>query len=163
MGHARQMAAVPGIGWGALLVIVFLQFQPATAENPKPDATRFGLVEASGLQWLHLSSKRGDLPIPGDSTQQTGAIVADLDGDGRNDFVLAFRQKAPALVWYRRTDKGWERYVLDKDYLPIEAGGAVLDIDGDGKPDIVFGGDYQSGEVWWWENPGPPYDPARPW
>ncbi len=49
--------------------------------------------------WQNLSSKRGEVPTPpGGSTQQTGAVVADFDGDGLNDFILSFRQKAPALV-----------------------------------------------------------------
>ena len=121
-----------------------------------------GLCRADG-QWQHLSSATGDLPVPGPSTQQTGALVADLDKDGRNDFVLSFRQTAPALVWYRRTAKGWDRYLIEKDFLTVEAGGAVYDIDGDGYPDLVFGGDWQSDEVWWWQNPGPPYNPATPW
>ena len=64
-------------------------------------------------QWLHLSSATGDLPIPGTSKQQTGALVADLDRDGTNDFVLSFRQVAPALVWYRRTETNWSRYVIE--------------------------------------------------
>src|SRR5439155_4755329 len=34
---------------------------------------------------------------------------------------------------------------------------------GDGDLDIVFGGDYQSTEVWWWENPYPSFDPKVPW
>jgi hypothetical protein len=127
------------------------------------DASGFGLVRGSGLRWMHLSSRHGDLPAPGASRQQTGAVVADLDRDGRNDFVLSFREQGPALVWYRRTARGWDRYVIEKEYLPLEAGGAVCDIDGNGSPDLVFGADYQGGEVWWWENPGPPYDPAIPW
>ena len=89
--------------------------------------------------------------------------MADLDSDGRNDFVLSFRQKAPALVWYRRTAASWDRYVIDKDYLTVEAGGAVADIDGDGHPDLVFGADWQGGDVWWWRNPGGHYDPNTPW
>ena len=114
--------------------------------------------------WQNLSSKRGEVPTPpGGSTQQTGAVVADFDGDGLNDFILSFRQKAPALVWYRRTATGWDPYVIEKDYLPIEAGGAVCDIDGDGHLDVVFGGDWQSNEVWWWENPAPNFDPKVPW
>jgi len=114
--------------------------------------------------WQNLSSKRGELPTPpGGSTQQTGAVVADFDGDGLNDFILSFRQKPPALVWYRRTATGWDPYVIEKDYLTIEAGGAVYDIDGDGDLDVVFGGDWQSDGVWWWENPAPNFDPSVPW
>ena len=113
--------------------------------------------------WTHLSSANGELPVPGTSTEQTGALIADLDKDGTNDFVISFRKVAPALVWYRRTGTGWDRYVLEPDFLTVEAGGAVYDIDGDGNPDIVFGGDWQSNEVWWWENPYPKFDPKVRW
>jgi len=118
---------------------------------------------AADPQWKHLSSSTGDLPVPGTSTEQTGALVADLDKDGTNDFVLSFRKVAPALVWYRRTAAGWDRYVIETNFLTVEAGGAVYDIDGDGDPDIVFGGDWQSNELWWWENPFPAFDPSIPW
>src|SRR5579859_389852 len=118
---------------------------------------------AADLHWKHLSSANRDLPVPGTSTEQTGALVADLDKDGTNDFVLSFRKVAPALVWYRRTGAGWDRYVLDPGFLTVEAGGAVYDIDGDGDLDVVFGGDWQSNEVWWWENPYPNFDPSVPW
>ncbi len=115
------------------------------------------------VRWQHLSSSTGDLPVPGASTQQTGSLVADLDGDGVNDFVLSFRQVAPALVWYRRTANGWTRQAIEPDFLTVEAGGAAYDVDGDGDLDLVFGGDWQSSEVWWWENPGRDYQPDRRW
>lgn len=121
------------------------------------------IEQRSGLQWNHLSSKTGDLPVPGTSQQQTGALIADLDKSGVDSFVLSFRQVAPALVWYRHATKGWDRYVIDNDFLTVEAGGAAYDIDGDGYPDIVFGADWQGGKVWWWENPGGKYDPNVSW
>src|SRR5882672_3239255 len=79
-------------------------------------------LPAAEPKWVHLTSKNGDLPVPGESTQQTGALVADFDKDGLNDFVLSFRKVAPALVWYRRTDKEWNRYVVEKAFLTVEAG-----------------------------------------
>lgn len=118
---------------------------------------------APDIRWTTLSSKSGDLPAPGESTQQTGSLVADLDRDGVNDFVISFRAKAPALVWYRRTASGWARLVIEPQLLTVEAGGAAADIDRDGDLDVVFGGDAQSSELWWWENPFPAFDPARAW
>jgi len=44
---------------------------------------------------------------PGGSKQQTGALVGDFDRDGIKEFILSFRQKPPALVWYRRAAGGW--------------------------------------------------------
>src|SRR3954471_16807461 len=95
------------------LILIGASCAAAAPDDPSP----FGPVSSSGLHWLHFSSANGDLPIPGESTEQTGCIVADLDADGRSDFIVSFRQTAPALVWYRRTDKGWDRYVLEKEFL----------------------------------------------
>jgi hypothetical protein len=61
------------------------------------------------------------------------------------------------------TPQGWQRHVIDDQKLRIEAGSAAHDIDGDGDIDIVFGGESQSNEIWWWENPSPNFDPETPW
>ena len=97
--------------------------------------TGASLVWADTPDWRRLSSQRDDFAAPpGGSGQQTGAVVADFDQDGANDFILNFRQKPPALVWYRHTATGWDPCVIDKDFLTVEAGGAVYDIDGEGAP-----------------------------
>jgi hypothetical protein len=119
------------------------------------------ITSVKGQQWVHLSSAKNDIPLPWQSVEQTGALVGDLNNDGLNDFVLTCRKKAPAAVWYQRTAKGWIRHVIDTAMLTVEAGGVLYDLDHDGDLDLVFGGDWQSKEVWWWENPYP--DVNRLW
>jgi sugar phosphate isomerase/epimerase len=116
------------------------------------------------IRWERLSSRRGELPAPGTSREQTGILTARIDKDSpATDFVMSFRVTGPALVWFRRTPTGWDRYVIEKEFLPIEAGGAAYDIDGDGDDDIVFGNDWQGNKLWWWENPYPNFNPSIPW
>lgn len=124
-----------------------------------------GLIgQTQHIRWERLSSRRGELPSPGTSREQTGILTARIDKDSpATDFVMCFRVVGPALVWFRRTPVGWDRYVIEKDFLPIEAGGAAYDIDGDGDTDIVFGNDWQGDKLWWWENPYPNFDPAVSW
>ena len=125
--------------------------------------TCVALCQGAEPAWRHLSTVKGDLPLPGTATEQTACVVADLDRDGKNDFVIGTRKVAPALIGYRRTASGWDRFVIEPEMLRIEAGGVAFDIDGDGDTDLLFGGDGQSDEVWWWENPAPAFDPAKPW
>jgi hypothetical protein len=147
--------AVSAAFYPALAVwpVAAVSARPRNGSKRRPDLT--------SLRWKHLSSKEGDLPVPGASEQQTSALVLDVDKDGRQDFILGFRQAAPALVWYRNTKRGWARQVIEPEFLTVEAGGAACDIDGDGDPDVIFGGDWQSSKVWWWENPYPRFD--KPW
>jgi hypothetical protein len=123
------------------------------ATNPERDRVR----------WQHLSTKYGDLPVPSNSLQQTGLQILDIDHDGLNDFYVSVREGTPALVWYRRSKRGWTKYLIEPGPLHIEAGGAACDVDGDGDMDIIMGGDWKLNEVWWWENPYPHYDHETPW
>ncbi|HWQ96138.1 MAG TPA: VCBS repeat-containing protein [Candidatus Methylomirabilis sp.] len=113
--------------------------------------------------WTHLSSKSGDLPSPGLSTEQTASLILDVDRDGINDFIIGSRKKGTSISWFKKDPAGWTGYLIENETLPIEAGGAFHDIDGDGDQDIVFGGDLQSKKIWWWENPSPQYHPDKPW
>jgi sugar phosphate isomerase/epimerase len=123
-----------------------------------------GPAQAHQVQWQRKSSAQGELPVPGTSRQQTGDLAARLDPDSpATDFVISARLPGPALVWYRRKPDGWDRYVIEKDSLTIESGGAAQDIDGDGDLDVVFGEDRWGGNLYWWENPYPNFDPDVPW
>jgi hypothetical protein len=118
---------------------------------------------SAAVPWLLESTAGSAIPAPNTGNEQTACLVGDIDSDGRMDIVVAERTATSAVtVFFRRTG-GWERIVVETGSLPIEAGGALADIDGDGRLDICFGGDWQSNQVWWWQNPGPPPYPAGGW
>ncbi len=113
------------------------------------------------VQWSHLSSATGQIPKP-DVGRQVATLILDIDKDGVNDFVVASYEK---IAWFRRTADGWQRYAIENGAtgVRIEAGGDVLDIDGDGDLDILEGAQSKAGEIWWWENPYPDFQPDTPW
>lgn len=87
----------------------------------------------------------GDPDLPGSSMGQTA--LADLDGDGRLDFVTG--KQGGDIFWYEyRAADDWVRHLLGRA-SPSDVGGAALDVNGDGRMDFVAGGA-------WYENPGNP-------
>ncbi len=123
----------------------------------------FSAAASGQVSWTHLSSARGELPVPPAELEPTASLALDIDKDGTEDIVIAGRRAGPAVVWYRRGPAGWSRYIIDSTFLRIEAGGAFHDIDGDGDLDIVFAADAGDNKIWWWENPYPNFDPYTPW
>jgi hypothetical protein len=91
-----------------------------------------------------------------------GVAVADVDGDGKPDVLLADKKQ---FVWYR--NPMWEKFVLaenltEKDNVCL----AAQDLDGDGKCEIAVGGEWNPGDT---EKSGavfyliPPADRTQKW
>lgn len=142
-----------------LMLILFNGYSLAQVSTPVTGQ----LIQSDSFIWKHLSTTDGTLPPTNGSTQQTASLVADVNGDGVNDIFITDRTIAPSVIGLFYTQQGWIRHIIDDSPLHIEAGSAAHDIDRDGDLDLVFGGDNQSNEIWWWENPYPQIDPQKPW
>ncbi len=113
------------------------------------------------VKWERMSSIDRDIPIPNNGDQQTCCVVFDIDKDGKDDFIVGERTKAPAVVWYRMKGDKFERLIIDDGLLRPEAGGTACDVDQDGDLDLILGQDASGDDIWWWENPYPNFD--KPW
>ena len=84
-------------------------------------------------------------------------LIADINGDGRNEIIIGGKQGPPNLFWYENGT--WRRHDL-ADAPELEAGGVVVDLTGNGRLDIVAGQQHTGNELYWFENPP---DPTQPW
>lgn len=84
-------------------------------------------------------------------------LLADINGDGRNEIIIGAMKGPPGLFWYE--NPSWQRHVIS-DAPELEAGGVIADINGDGRPDIVAGQHKTGNSLFWFENPA---DPTQPW
>jgi hypothetical protein len=90
-------------------------------------------------------------------SQHDITLVADVNGNGRNDIIIGGKQGNVTLFWYE--NPSWARH--DMASVPhLEAGGVVLDINGNGRLDVVAGLEWDGRELYWFE--GPP-DPRARW
>ncbi len=94
-----------------------------------------------------------------------GIAIADVDGDGKPDVLLADQR---SVQWYR--NPGWEKHVFcenltERDNVCI----AAQDIDGDGKAEVAVGAQWNPGETDDLEKSGgvfyliPPADRTQRW
>lgn len=72
-----------------------------------------------------------------------GLAIADVDGDKRNDIILA---DAKQVVWYRAPK--WEKFILVENLTPKDnVCVAARDLDGDGKAEIAVGAEWNPGDT----------------
>lgn len=94
-----------------------------------------------------------------------GVQLADVDGDGKTDIVLADKEE---FAWYQ--NPSWKKHILtghltERDHVCV----AARDIDGDGKAEIAVGAQWNPGETTDEEKSGavfyliPPDDRTQKW
>lgn len=133
------------------------------------DSTQFAIVTLLSCAFIAAGTDAADIPQFKWRSQQIdkitigyGVQLADVNGDGRTDIVLADKK---TIQWYESPD--WTKHVIAKD-LTVRDNVCVTarDINGDGKCEIAVGGQWnyresnKDGAVFYLI---PPEDRTQPW
>ena len=140
--------------------------------------TRIESFVVAGALFLGLNGRGAEPPEPkfhavtiDDKVQiGYGIAIADVDGDGKPDILLADKKQ---FVWYKNpggkaaATEPWQKYVLAENLTAHDnVCIAAQDIDGDGKCEIAVGAEWDPGDT---ENSGavfyliPPADRTQRW
>ena len=144
LGHAFAAGDVTGDGWQDLFVGTF-------ADRPKEIYTQRGATGASPDQLLRGGPDGFvvDESFPGARERTSGAVMADLTGDGHLDLVAARnprgdgRGAGPTLVYRNDGNALTEAVTLVPDTGARAV--AVLDVEGNGRLDLFVAEDRWSG------------------
>ena len=87
-----------------------------------------------------------------------GLAIGDVDGDGKNDVLLADKRE---IVWYR--NPGWKKHIIaSRLTLRDNVCLAARDLDGDGKVEIAVGANWNPGNTSSVEESGAVFYMVRP-
>jgi len=84
-------------------------------------------------------------------------LIADVNGDGRNDVIIGCKGGEINLFWYE--NPLWTRHEM-ASAPNLEAGGLVMDVNRDGRLDVVAGQQLGGRCLYWFECPP---DPRERW
>jgi hypothetical protein len=121
-GDGKLDLIVAAFGWNKIGEIYYLENQTNDWDKPRFDAKM-------------LDDRHGAIHVP----------IADLNGDGKPDFVALFSQENETIVAFINDDKtlgvgGFEKRTLFKASHPGygSSGIELVDLNGDGKLDILY-------------------------
>ncbi len=89
------------------------------------------------------------------TSMNTLLTIGDINSNGLIDVVVSGR--SGYMVWFENPgnlDVPWKRHPIDT-VENQECGGITYDLTGNGYVDLINGGDGNSSELSWWQNPGP--------
>lgn len=129
--------------------------------NPRADIVLSG-GDGTYLLQIPRNPNSGDWPIMKITTsqrdEQKGIGIADIDGDGHLDLVLAAGQGMTEVDWWRNPgdrSTNWVKHVVGSTINQAKMI-ETADIDGDGRLDVVVSEEADSSNVFWFKAPADP-------